>query len=98
MPNERPNSPNSPSSSSPSSKQFQTIPWDAIKEPGAYVSCDTGRLYRVPPQGLSPSHSPLIQVLGPQGKEKVTCLSDNPDTPVDKLRLVAADANIEPRF
>lgn len=85
-------------SSTTSHKRFQSAPWDSISEPGAYVSCDTGRLYRVPPTALLEGHSPVIQILGPQGEETVTCLSNNPYTPVDKLRLMAADANIEPRF
>lgn len=79
-------------------KRFPVTPWDSISEPGAYVSCDTGRLYRVPSTALAEGHSPVIQILGPQGEEMVTCLSPNPYSPVEKLRLLAADANIEPRF
>jgi hypothetical protein len=79
-------------------KRFPVTPWESISEPGAYVSCETGRLYRIPSVALAEGHSPVIQILGPQGEEMVTCLSTNPYTPVAKLRLLAADADIEPRF
>jgi hypothetical protein len=92
MPNEKPNT------TTANRKRFQVSAWDSISGPGAYVSCETGHLYRIPPVALAEGHSPVIQVLGPEGEEMVACLSPNPYAPVAKLRLLAADADIEPRF
>ena len=78
--------------------RFFEIPWNEIRDPGAYVSADTGRLFRIPELALKAGHSPLIDVMGPNGEETVTCVSTNAYTPIDKLRLLAADANIEPQF
>ena len=82
----------------PSQATGVTIPWNFIKEPGAYVCNDTGRLFRVPPAALLEGHSPVISIAGPVGEDYVTCLSSNPYTPIDKLRQVCADMNINPQF
>ena len=74
------------------------MPWNEIREPGAYVSSDSGRLYRIPDSALKEGHSPLIEVVGPSGEEMVTCVSKNPYTPIEKLRMLSSDANIEPTF
>ena len=74
------------------------IPWSEIREPGSYVSAQTGRLFRIPDTALKEGHSPIIDVMGPNGEEIVTCVSTNAYTPIDKLRLLAADANIQPQF
>lgn len=78
--------------------RFYDMPWTEIRDPGAYVSSDSGRLFRIPESALKEGHSPLIEVVGPKGEEVVTRLSTNPYTPIDKLRLLSADANVEPKF
>jgi hypothetical protein len=79
-------------------KRFAKAPWDAIEGPGSYVSCDTGHLIRVPPAAFAEGSSPSIEILGPDGGERVLCLSNNPYEPVEKLRLLAADADVAPCF
>ena len=83
---------------SPSQPAGVTIPWNFVKEPGAYVCNETGRLFRVPPAALLEGHSPIISIAGPGGEDYVTYLSSNPYTPIDKLRQVCADMNISPQF
>jgi hypothetical protein len=34
--------------------------WDEINQAGAYISRDTGRLFRIPREELGPGSSPLI--------------------------------------
>lgn len=82
----------------PTINRFFQMPWNEIREPGAYVSSDSGRLYRIPDSALKEGHSPLIEVVGPAGEEMVTCVSKNPYTPIEKLRMLTSDANIEPSF
>jgi hypothetical protein len=72
--------------------------WSDISQPGAYVSISTGKLYRVPALALKEGHSPVIDIVNRQGPETVVCLSTNPYTPIEKLRLLCADADIEPNF
>ncbi|MBI3098239.1 MAG: hypothetical protein HYY93_08370 [Planctomycetes bacterium] len=75
-----------------------TIPLGEIACEGAYVSKETGRLYQIPASAIQEGHSPLFNVLGPTGDEQVIRLSNNPFMPIDKLRLLASQANVEPRF
>ena len=82
----------------PSVSKFFQVPWTEIHEPGAYVSNETGILFRIPESALKPGHSPLIDVVGAKGEEMVTCISKDPFTPIDKLRLLSSDANIQPTF
>ena len=79
-------------------KQFTTLPFSQINREGAYVSTQTGRLFRVPPSAIKEGHSPIIEVWGPEGEEMVTFITNNPFTPIEKLRFLAAEANIEPTF
>jgi|SwirhisoilCB2_FD_contig_31_541798_length_318_multi_2_in_0_out_0_1 hypothetical protein len=77
---------------------FATIPWSQINNPGCYVSNLTGRLFRIPESALKEGHSPVIDIVGPGGEEVVTYVSKNPYAPIDALRLLAADASIQPNF
>ena len=79
------------------SKQFATLPWSDISKEGAYVS-QTGVLFRIPSAGIKEGHSPIIDVAGPLESETLTFISPNPFTPVEKLRFLSAEANIEPNF
>ena len=78
--------------------QQTQVAWSDISQPGAYVSISTGRLYRLPAMALKEGHSPVIDIVCRQGPETVVCLSANPYTPIEKLRLICADADIEPNF
>ncbi len=77
---------------------FLTIPFNEINSEGAYVANETGRLYQIPDAALQEGHSPMFSVLGPEGDERVTRLSTDPCTPIQKLRLLASQANIQPKF
>src|SRR5689334_14550069 len=77
---------------------FATVPWSQINNPGCYVSNLTGRLFRIPDSALKEGHSPVIDIVGPGGEEVVTYISKNPYAPIDALRLLAADASIQPNF
>ena len=78
--------------------QFSTLPWSQINQQGCYVSILTGRLFRIPDSALKEGHSPVIDIVGPGGEEVVTQISKNPYAPIDALRLLAADASIQPNF
>lgn len=74
------------------------LPLSQIKEEGAYVSKETGRLYQIPKCAIQEGLSPLFSVRGPAGDEMVVRLTANPFTPVERLRLLASQANVEPQF
>jgi hypothetical protein len=73
------------------------IPFEAIKEPGCYLSNWTGHLVRVPEDGLKAGRSPVIDI---RGKEPmfVTKLSDDPFITLTKARMVAADLDLPVNF
>ena len=77
---------------------YRTAMWDELPGPGAYVSRRTGRLYRVPASSLAEGYGPVIPILGPNGEEIVTRLSEDAYEPVTNLRLLAAEASIAPAF
>lgn len=78
--------------------QYLCTPLSQISPEGAYVSRETGRLYQIPQSALKEGHSPVFNVLGPGGDEVVVRLSSNPFSPIEKLRFLASQANVEPRF
>ena len=83
----------------PASAAFQrTTSWDDLPGPGAYVSRRTGRLYRVPASSLAEGYGPVIPILGPNGEEIVTRLSEDAYEPVVNLRRLAAESSIAPAF
>jgi len=71
--------------------------FEALNEPGCYVSNWSGHLIRVPDEALKPGHSPLIEI---KGKESmiVTKLSNDPYLAISKARLVAADLDAVVEF
>ena len=77
---------------------LRTTPWDDLPGPGAYVSRRTGRLYRVPPSSLAEGYGPVIPILGPNGEEIVTRLSEDAYEPVTNLRRLAVESSIAPAF
>jgi hypothetical protein len=75
-----------------------TTTWGDLPGPGAWISRRTGRLYRVPASALEYGYGPVIPILGPDGEEIVTRLSDDAYEPVANLRRLAAEASIAPAF
>jgi hypothetical protein len=73
------------------------IPFEAITQPGCYLSNWTGHLIRVPDDGLKAGRSPVIDI---RGKEAmfVTKLSDDPYLTLTKARMIAADLDLSVNF
>ena len=73
------------------------VPFEAINEPGCYICNWTGHLMRVPPDGVAPGRSPLLNIIG-QDTLYVTKISDDPYIPVTKARLLAANCDVAVNF
>ncbi len=71
--------------------------WDEISQPGAYISRDTGRLFRIPREALAPGASPLIHQETREA-EKFVKVSDDPYVLTLKARMLAAENNVQPNF
>jgi hypothetical protein len=71
--------------------------WDEISQPGAYISRDTGRLFRIPKEALAPGSSPLIHQENREA-EKFVKVSADPYVTSLKARMVAAENNVQPNF
>jgi len=71
--------------------------WEEINQPGAYISRDTGRLFRIPKEALAPGNSPLIHQENREA-EKFVKVSDDPYVTSLKARMVAAENNVQPNF
>lgn len=74
-----------------------TIPFDQINEPGCYVCNWSGHLLRVPPDGIAPGRSPLMNFVGRKALF-VTKIGNDPYMTVTKARLLAANADLDVRF
>ena len=74
-----------------------TLPFGEIMDQGTYYSRDTGWIYRVPEESLSPGHSPMISIVS---KEDilVTKISDDPWIPVNKARQICSNLDFEVNF
>src|SRR2546425_6019545 len=73
------------------------VSWDDLNEPGAYVECGTGDLYRVPKEALIPGGSPIIHKES-VGASRLVLVSRNPFVTTLEARLRCAQHNIEPNF
>ena len=73
------------------------IPFCEIREPGTYINMETGSLFRVPEDALNKGHSPVMDIVSKTGP---VCykLCDDPWVPINKARLLAADADIQINF
>lgn len=73
------------------------FPFEAITDPGTYVSNWSGHLIRIPEEALRLSHSPIVEI---RGKEPLVCtkLTDDPFTPINKARMLAADLDLPVHF
>lgn len=78
------------------SSLFQVSEFEQIDAPGSWMT-PAGDLLRVPEEVLKPGHSPVFDIVtntpGPY-----TRLSDDPYTPIGKLRSIASDADQSPNF
>ncbi len=73
------------------------IPFEEVREPGAYVCNATGNLFRIPEDGLVGGRSPCIEIVCKQGT-MMTKLSDDPWIPISKARQLAADSDLQVNF
>ncbi len=73
------------------------VPFDSIQDPGAYICNWSGHLLRVPPDGITPGRSPLINMVGCDPLF-VTKISDNPFVTVTKARMQAANFDLPVAF
>ncbi len=73
------------------------IPFENIKDPGAYVSNWSGHLIRVPGDALKLGNSPTIAILGKEPMV-VSKVSDDPFINLTKARLLAADLDLNVNF
>ncbi|MBN2448498.1 MAG: hypothetical protein JXO22_17355 [Phycisphaerae bacterium] len=74
-----------------------TIPFDAIDDAGAYICNWTGHLLRVPEDGITRGHAPLINIIGTEPLT-VTKISDNPFITISKAKAAATSYHLTPNF
>ncbi len=72
-----------------------SIPFDSIRDPGAYVCNWSGHLLRVPRRALVPDG--VLNMVGPEPLF-VTKISDNPDVLLSRARRVAAEFDLSVSF
>lgn len=75
----------------------QTIPFDSISAPGAYICNWSGHLLRVPEDGVTAGRSPMLNIVGGEPLF-VTKISDNPYLTLTKARLLASNHDINVNF
>jgi len=81
------------------SNRFTESPWNEINSPGSYVNRADGNLYRVPSTALLEGHSPVVNIVGPDGgSPTMVRISSDPHTPIGKCRELASNADIQPNF
>ena len=68
-----------------------------IESPGAYLEIETGRLFRVQPGALQPGHSPMISITC-SDTWRYAKVSEDPNIPISKARVVAADSDLMVSF
>jgi hypothetical protein len=74
-----------------------TLPFDGIREPGAYICLWSGHLLRVPETGIAPEGTPPVSVLA-NDSLMVTKIDDDPYIPVTQARLLAANQDVAVNF
>jgi hypothetical protein len=72
-------------------------PFEALKEPGCYLSNWSGHLIRMPNDALKDGRSPLLEILGKETMF-VTKLSSDPFISITKARMLAADLDLPVNF
>ena len=73
------------------------VPFDSVSQPGCYICNWTGHLMRIPPDGVAPGRSPLLNMIGREPLY-VTKLTDDPYIPVTKARMLASNYDIAVNF
>ena len=73
------------------------VPFEGINDPGCYVCEWSGHLLRVPPDGIAPGRSPLLNMIGCDPLF-VTKIWNDPFVPVTKARLLAANYDVAVNF
>ena len=71
--------------------------FDHIDAPGCYICEWSGHLMRVPPDGVAPGRSPLLNMVGCEPLF-VTKICENPYIPVTKARVLAANYDLSVNF
>ena len=74
-----------------------TLPFDGIREPGAYICRWSGHLLRVPEDGISTERTPRMSVVGSDAL-LVTKIDNDPYVAVTKARLLAANQDVSVNF
>ncbi len=74
-----------------------TVPFNEINEPGAYYCHTNGWLYRVPPEAVTPGHSPNVNVVS-STECYVTKVCDDPWVPVNKAREICSNWDFAVNF
>lgn len=73
------------------------FPFEALKDPGCYLSNWSGHLIRLPNDGVKEGRSPVIEILGKEPM-LVTMLSHDPFLSITKARMLAADLDLPVNF
>ncbi len=73
------------------------VPFDAINEPGCYVTNWDGHLVRVPDDAIKPGRSPLMSIIGTETLF-VTKISCDPFLTISKAKMLAADYDVVVNF
>ncbi|OGC79447.1 MAG: hypothetical protein A2145_03270 [candidate division Zixibacteria bacterium RBG_16_40_9] len=68
-----------------------------IPEPGAWVGCIDGSLYRVPEDAIHPGRSPLVSIVCCNGTP-VTKISSDPYVQITTARMKTADLDLPVNF
>lgn len=74
-----------------------TLPWDRVREPGAYVCNWSGHLVRVPEDSMTTRRTPAVDIIGEQPLF-VTKICDDPYIPLTKARLLTSGFDINVNF
>jgi len=74
-----------------------TVPFNDISDPGAYYFHPTGALFRIPPDGVAPGHSPVMNICW---AEECYCtkICDDPWVPLNKARELCANWDFSVNF
>jgi len=76
---------------------MKTTPWEGISEPGAYVDNIAGHLFRIPEDALKQGRTPTVSIVA-RGKVEYHQVSLDAFCPINKLRLLAANADLDVNF
>jgi hypothetical protein len=76
---------------------YTVCTWEEIEYPGCYLEVETGRLYRMTENIVAPGHSPLFSIVCKEPTHYVR-LTDDPCTPISKVRMYAANEDYWTNF